>query len=470
MDCRRLVWQSGAGDKFHGETDMSNSEAVWVDKHRHFLMPWSVQESGHRAPVIERAEGVNFIDTQGRKYVDLSSGWVSTNLGHGDKHVIAAMKAQLDRLCFAPPNFVIDTRAEFVEALCKLAPWTEGARVHFTAGGADANDDAVKIARMITGRHKVLTAYRSFHGSSSGASSLTGGNRRWPAEPAAPGGVIHFFAPYPYRSPFHTDDPQEEVARALEHVERVILQENPQNIAALLLEPVVGSDALVVYPDGYLKGLRRLTEKYGILLIHDEVMTGFGRVGEAFASIRFGVTPDLMTFAKGVASSYVPLAGVFVREGLAKQFDKQAFMLGHTYSGHPLAMAAGLGALASYKEGDLFQRPYQIEKWLHKELQALYERHKVVGNYRGLGAFFGIEFVRDRATKEPVVAWQDPAGPGVMGEFYRALLDAGVWVSGKYSIVVIAPPLTITRDELRDAFAIISNTLAAFEGRMAKGG
>jgi taurine---2-oxoglutarate transaminase len=448
---------------------MSNSAAVWVDKHRHFLMPWSVQETGHQAPVIERAEGVNFIDTQGRKYVDLSSGWVSTNLGHGDKHVIAAIRNQLDRLCFAPPNFVIDTRAEFVEALCKIAPWKEGARVHFTSGGADANDDAVKIARMLTGRHKILTAYRSFHGSSSGASSLTGGNRRWPAEPAAPGGVVHFFAPYPYRSPFHTDDPKEEVARGLEHVERIILQENPANIAALLLEPVVGSDALVVYPEGYLKGLRALTEKYGILLIHDEVMTGFGRVGEAFASIRFGVTPDLMTFAKGVASSYIPLAGVFVRESLAKQFDKHAFMLGHTYSGHPVAMAAGLGALASYKEGNLFQRPYEIEKWLREEMTALAERFTAIGDWRGVGAFFGIEFVRDRKTKEPVVAWQGAGGHGVMGEFYRALLDAGVWVSGKYSIVVIAPPLIITREELRDAFRIIARTLSEFEGRMLAG-
>jgi taurine--2-oxoglutarate transaminase len=199
------------------------------------------------------------------------------------------------------------------------------------------------------------------------------------------------------------------------------------------------------------------------------VMTGFGRVGEAFASIRFGVTPDLMTFAKGVASSYVPLAGVFVRESLAKHFDKHAFMLGHTYSGHPLAMAAGLGALASYKEGDLFQRPYQIESWMREELTALAERFKVVGDWRGLGAFFGIEFVRDRKTKEPVVAWQG-AGHGIMGEFYRALLDAGVWVSGKYSIVVIAPPLIITREELRDAFRIIARTLAEFEDRMLAAG
>src|SRR5690606_25999255 len=201
----------------------------------------------------------------------------------------------------------------------EISPWDEGSRVFFTTNGGEANEDALKMSRMLTGRHKVLAAYRSFHGSAPGAGSLTGEDRRWANEPGIPG-VVHFFAPYPYRSPFHTDDPAQEVERALAHLAEVIAFEGPQNIAALVIEPVVGSNGVVIYPDGYLKGVRRLTEEHGIVLVFDEVMTGFGRLGDIFAAHRFQVVPDMITFAKGVASAYVPLGGVLVREGLACHF------------------------------------------------------------------------------------------------------------------------------------------------------
>lgn len=447
---------------------MPSGDERWMELHRHFMMPWMAQDAGQRGPVISRGEGSYLIDTQGRRYLDLSSGWVACNLGHANPHVTAAIKEQLDKLPYLPPNFLNDTRAEYSAALTKLAPWAEGSRVHFTTGGADANDDAMKMSRILTGRNKILAAYRSFHGSTSGAVALTGGNRRWAAEPATATGVVHFFAPYPYRSPFYTDDPAEETRRALEHFERVVLQENPNSIAAVLLEPVVGSDGLIVYPEGYLAGLRRISEKHGFLLIFDEVMTGFGRVGEAFAAQRFGVTPDMITFAKGSTSSYVPLGGVLVREKFASVFDKKPFEVGHTFSGHPLAMAAGLGALKAYEEGKLLQRGREIEGWIKEELSALQQRHRVIGDWRGVGAFFGIEFVKNRATKEAVVPWQG-AGP-VMGQFFRGLLESGVWMMNRYSIGIISPPLTITRAELADGFRTVSKVIEQHEGKMLDGG
>jgi len=226
------------------------------------------------------------------------------------------------------------------ELLSQLSPWAEGARTLFTTNGAQANEDALKIARTSSGRHKVLAAYRSFHGSTPGAGTLSGENRRWPNEPSAMPNVVHFLAPYPYRSPFNTTDPATECERALEHLQLVLEYENPESVAAIFVEPVVGSNGVIVYPPGYLAGMRALCDRYGILLVFDEVMTGFGRTGERFASVTFAVNPDLITFAKGVTSAYVPLGGVMIRESLASYFDSHVLGAGHTYSGHPLAMAA----------------------------------------------------------------------------------------------------------------------------------
>jgi len=432
----------------------------WLDAHRHFLTPWS-QQTRHCRPVITGGEGCHLVGEDGRRYLDLSSGWICTNLGHGNRHVIDAIKAQAERLCYGPPYLAVDVRAEFSSALCALAPWPGGACVHFTTGGGDANDDAVRIARTLTGRHKVLAASRSLHGDTSAPPALTGGSRRWGAGAAVPAGVARFFAPNPYRSPFHTEDPAEEVRRALDHLERVILQENPDDIAAVVIEPVLGSDGLVVYPDAYLAGVRALTERVGALLIHDEVMTSFGRTGDVFASRRLGVSPDMLTFAKGVTGAYVPLGGVLMREELASAIDARPFPARHTYSGYPIAMAAGLGALRACEEHGPFTQGQQIEAWLREGLLALQADSPVIGDVRGIGAFFGVELIRDRAAKEPVVAWQGPT-QGVMGEFARALLEAGVWLYVKHGVCLLAPPLTITRPELDGGLAVFGDMLRQF--------
>lgn len=431
-----------------------------------FVVPWSRQGAAAQ-PVFTGAAGVFLRTSDRQSCVDLSSGLMCANLGYGHPRVLEAMRRQLDQLCFVPPTLAQDTRSAFAEALCARAPWDRGARVHFTTGGGEANDDAVKIARQVTGRLKVLTAYRSYHGTSSGAAALTGGSRRWASEQAAPGGVARFFAPYPYRSPFHTGDPQEETRRALDHLQRVVQQENPDNIAAILLEPVLGSDGLVVYEPEYLAGVREVATRCGALLIHDEVMCGFGRVGEMFASQRMGVQPDMLTFAKGVTGAYVPLGGVLMREDVARHYDTRLFAFGHTYSGHPLAMAAGLGALRAYDEEGLFTRAREIEPWLRDGLLRIQQRVPVAGDVRGIGAFFGLELVKDRHTREPAVPWQG-GDQGLMAELQAALLARGVWLYTKFNLCVFAPPLVIDKPVLDEAMDAVGETLMAFSGRLAQ--
>ncbi len=425
---------------------------------RYVLTPW-VAQGGRRPPVVVRGEGSYLYDDRGTRYLDLSAGLVAVNLGHGHPAVAAAIAEQAHRLTYAAPTFANDRRAQLAHAIVELAPWSEGGRVFFTTGGGEANEDAMKFARVLRGRHKILAAYRSFHGSAPGAGTLSGENRRWPNEPGIPG-VARFFAPFPYRSPFHTRDPREEAARAIAHLEEVVSYEGGDKIAALLIEPVVGSNGVIVYPEGYLAAVRDLCDRHGILLVFDEVMTGFGRTGAAFAAQRFGVTPDIITFAKGVTSAYVPLGGVAVRESLAAYFDDHALPSGHTFSGHPLAMAAGVAALQAYHDERLFERANEIEGWLRTRFDALARRHAVVGEARGVGAFFGIELVADRETRAPLVAWQ---GTQHLAAFFNDLLARGLYVLGRYNVAIVAPPLTIAQEQLDEAFGILDEALAQLE-------
>ncbi|MGA8325705.1 MAG: aminotransferase class III-fold pyridoxal phosphate-dependent enzyme [Candidatus Cybelea sp.] len=422
------------------------------------LTPW-VAQGGRKPPVIVRAEGSYLYDDRDRRYLDLSAGLVAVNLGHGNAAVANAIGEQARRLAYVAPTFANDQRALLAQAIVELAPWTEGGRVFFTAGGGEANEDAMKFARTLTGRHKILTAYRSFHGSAPGAGTLSGENRRWPNEPGIPG-VVRFFAPFPYRSPFHTRDPREEVERAIAHLEEIVTYEGGGRIAALLIEPVVGSNGVIVYPETYLARVRDLCDRYGILLVFDEVMTGFGRTGEAFAAQRFGVTPDLFTFAKGVTSAYVPLGGVAVRESLAAYFDTHPLPSGHTFSGHPVAMAAGVATLRVYREERLFERAREIEGWLRTRFDALQRRHRIVGEARGTGAFFGLELVSDRDSRTPLVPWQ---GEGSLQSFFNDLLAHGVYVLGRYNVAIIAPPLIVTPQELDEAFETLDAALTRLE-------
>jgi len=420
-----------------------------VDYHalhaRYVLTPWSAQ-AGLKPPVMVRGEGCFLYDMEGRRYLDFTAGLVAVNLGHGHPRVVQAIKMQAERLCYVPPSFFNDVRAELAEMLIKMAPWAEGGRVFFTTGGAEANEDAIKMARLITGRPKVLAAYRSYHGSTFGAGTLTGDDRRFAVEPGIPG-VIHFFTPYPYRSPFFSSDPTEETRRALDHLEEVLKLEGPEHVAAVVLEPVVGTNGVIIYPNGYLEGVRRITERYHIMLIFDEVMTGFGRTGAAFAAQTFGVTPDMIVFAKGVTSAYVPLGGVLIRESFARHFDTNILWCGHTFSGHPLAVAAGLAAQEVYRDERLFERAREIEGWLRQGLGELSRRHEVVGEVRGIGAMFALELVRDKASRAPLAS-RYAGDPALIRDFHATLLRRGVYAFGRHHILLVAPPLTITREEI----------------------
>jgi taurine--2-oxoglutarate transaminase len=429
-----------------------------------FMTPWSRQ--GQRpGPVFVGGAGVHLHTADGARCLDLSSGLMCANLGHGHPMVIEAIRRQAESLCFVSPTLRSDIREVFSERLCARAPWRGGARVHFASGGGEANDDAVKIARLVTRRPKVLTAYRSYHGSTIGGSALTGVDRWRDPLPNLPG-MVKFFTPYPYRSPFHTREPAEESRRALQHLEQVLSHEGAHNVAAIVLEPMTGSSGMVIYPEGYLQGVRALCDRHGILLVYDEVMTGFGRTGAAFAATRLGVLPDLMSFAKGASSSYTPLGGVLVREGVASHFDTELFDVGHTHAGHVLAVAGGVAALRVYLEEGLFERALEIEGWLREGLGELQRRHPVVGDVRGLGAHFGLELVKDRETREPLVAWQG-ADQRLMEDFQSDLLARGVWLYVKYNLCVVAPPLTISQADLMQGLAIVSEALQALEARVS---
>ncbi len=436
--------------------------------HRDYVLtPW-VAQGAIDVPVIVRGEGVYMYDADGKRYADLSSGLVAVNLGHGNKPVLDAMHAQIDQLCFSPTNWFQDGRAKLAQSLIAISPWAgaEGGRVFYTTGGAQANEDAIKFARMLTGRHKVLTAYRSFHGSSPGAAALTGESRRWNNEPETMAGVVRFWAAYPYRSPFYTDDPKVEVQRALAHLRETIAAENPDSCAALLIEPVVGSNGVIVPPEGYLAGVRALCDEFGILLILDEVMTGFGRTGATFGSTRFDVVPDMITFAKGVTSAYAPLGGVMMREKYAHVFDTRPLGAGHTYSGHPICMAAGIGAIAAYQAGGYFERGRTIEGWLRAKLGKLRDKHELIGDVRGVGAFFALEFVSDRGQRTPLVPWQGKS-QGVMPALFGGLRKRGAYAFGRYNVLNIAPPLVIEEAELDEALVALDGALDDLEGAYA---
>ena len=448
-------------------TPMSVTAEIQAKHAKYVLTPW-VPQGGLAAPVIVRGEGRHLFDADGNKFLDLGSGLIAVNLGHGHPKVVKAIQEQAATLCYAAPGLFNEQRAELAKELSEMSPWAkdgEGCRTFFTTTGAESNDDAVRLARSITGRLKVLTAYRSFHGSTGTSIMLTGEDRRFGGEPGPPG-IMRFYAPYPYRSPFWATTPEEETARAIESLERTLTHEDPKRVAAILIEPVVGSNGVIVYPDGYLPALRALTEKHGILLICDEVMTGFGRTGAAFASQRYGIVPDMITFAKGVTSAYVPLGGVMIREKLAGTWDAKAFPSGHTYSGHPMCIAAGLAAVRAYKEEKLFDRAKEIEGWLRSGLAALTEKHRIIGEARGVGAFFAIELVKDKRTKEPLVEWQGAGGLGVMKTFYAELRKRGVITFGKFNCTMVAPPLTVTKAEVDEGMTALDGALTAFEATL----
>ena len=415
----------------------------------HVFVSWSAQGALSQV-VVDRAEG-SWLYSGQRRILDFSSGLINVNLGHGHPKVVKAIQEQAERLCYVTPSFGEENRAELARLLAEVTPG-DLTKTLFTTGGSEANEHALRIARMYTGRHKVLTQWRSFHGQTQGAMSLGGDNRRWANEPGITG-IVRFLNPDPYRSVFGAD-----AQKALAHVEEVLWYEGPQYVAAIFLEPIVGSSGLIVPPDGFLRGLRALCDQHGILLILDEVMTGFGRTGKWFATEHEGVVPDMITFAKGVNSGYVPLGGVIVSEPIDKHFDTNVLWAGLTYAGHPLACAAGVATVNAYRDERLIERGAKMGELLMKELRTIAARHPSVGDVRGKGLFIGIELVKDRGTKEMLERWNGPSAK-LQNAIKNALMSRDVYILNRWNMLFIAPPLTVSEDEIRIGVKAIDEAL-----------
>ena len=438
--------------------DLEANARVRADDRGHVFHSWSAQALIDPHPAAG-GEGASFWDYEGNTFLDFSSQLVNLNLGHQHRDLVAAIQEQAGRLATIQPSMANDVRGELARRISEIAP--DGfSKVFFTNGGADANENAVRMARLVTGKRKVLSAYRSYHGNTSTAITLTGDPRRWPNEPAD-GSVAHFFGPYAYRSPFHSASPEEETARALEHLEQTIILEGASTIGAIILETIVGTNGVLVPPPGYLPGVRALCDKYGIVYIADEVMVGFGRVGEWFAFQAFDVVPDLITFAKGVNSGYVPLGGVVISDAIASRFDTVAFPGGLTYSGHPLACAAGVATFKVFARDGILPRVKDLgERVVAPRLRAIAEKHPSVGEVRGRGLFWAIELVRDRATREPLVPFNaSGADAAPMAAITAACKKAGLWPFTHYNRVHVAPPLVISEDDLVRGLDIIDRAL-----------
>ena len=416
---------------------------------------WSAQNSINPL-MVKDAHGVYVSDFDGNTYLDFSSQLVNVNIGHQHPAVVAAIKEQADLLCTVAPQHGNLARTRAAELV--LDHSFDGAtKVFFTNGGTEAVEHAVRMARLHTGRHKVMARYRSYHGATSMSINLTGDPRRW-ANDLGTAGVVHFFGPFLYRSEFYATTEAEECERALAHLESTIEFEGPSTIAAIILESVPGTAGIMVPPPGYLRGVRELCDRHGIVYIADEVMAGFGRTGSWFAYQQHDVAPDLVTFAKGVNSGYVPLGGVVINAAICQTFADRVYPGGLTYSGHPLACASAVGSMLAMEDEGIVENALRIgDEVLRPGLVALAARHRVIGEVRGLGVFFALELVSDRVTRAPLAPYGSSSAS--INELVAACRREGLLIFNNFNRVHVVPPCTITAEEARDGLARLDRAL-----------
>jgi taurine--2-oxoglutarate transaminase len=440
--------------------DPGTGAQVFAGDRAHVFHSWSAQ-ARVRPMVVAGGEGCYVWDYDGRRYLDFSSQLVNTNIGHQHPTVVAAIQEQAGRLCTIAPHHANDRRNEAARLIAELAGddlnW-----VFFTNAGTEALEHAARMARLHTGRIKLLSTYRSYHGATSTSVNLTGDPRRWPNDYGS-SGVVHFFGPFLYRSAFHATTEEQEAQRALEHLEQVVSFEGPQTIAAIVLETVPGTAGIMPPPPGYLAGVRELCDRYGIVFVADEVMCGFGRTGAWFAVDHWRVRPDLITFAKGVTSGYVPLGGVIISDRIAASFADRVYPGGLTYSGHPLACAAAVACITAMRDERIVENAARIgETVLGPGLRQLAERHPCVGDVRGLGVFWALELVKDRHTREPLAPYggSSPA----MDELAGACKQRGLLPMINYNRLHVVPPCTIGDEEAKEGLAILDDALTVADG------
>lgn len=427
------------------------------------LQSWSKQRGINPIP-IEKADGIYMWDFDGNRYSDMSSQLVNLNVGHNCRPIIDAIKEQAEKYCYISPSYGSEPRAKLAKMVVELMPDNMG-KVFFTNGGADANENAVKIARMFTGRNKIFSRYRSYHGSTFGAGNLTGEPRRYPLEPGIPG-FVHFFDPYVYREPVIKFSSEKEAAEYyVAKLREQVLYEGPESVAAIVMETITGSNGVIIPPEGYLKGVRKICDEFGIMMICDEVMAGWGRTGKMFAFENFGVKPDIVSFAKGVTCGYVQLGGVVVSKEIAAYFDDHLLSCGLTYSAHPLACAAGVACVNYYKEANILENVNKVGKVLGELLEELKSKHSCVGDVRYIGLFSSIELVRDKNTKEPLVPYgKDPEG--IMPKIIGALKAKGFMTYSHENMIFVSPPLIITEAQLREEMAKVDEVLGTVDAEI----
>lgn len=421
---------------------------------------WSAQ-SKVQPIAVNHAKGVYFWDIKGKRYLDFNSMVMCVNIGHEDERVIEAMVHQARTLPFAGPHMATKPKAMLGKALRSILP-EQLDHFLYTLGGADANENAIKLARAYTGKFKILARYRSYHGATYGAIALTGDPRRLNWEPSVMMGVVHFLDPYRYRSTFHRTNPEisdEEFTRDyLNHLEEIIMYEGPETIAAIIIETVTGTNGIIIPPDGYLQGVRALCDKYNIVMICDEVMSGFGRTGKWFAFNHWDVVPDIVTMAKGLTAGYAPLGAVAIRKEIAEAFREKVFQSGLTYNGHAISLAAACAVIQVMKDDNLLEHTTEMGKLLSKLLQDMKDRHPSVGDVRSIGLFGVMELVRNRETKEPMAPYNGNSQE--MIAFRKYMFDHGVFLYTHWHTVLIIPPLIITPDQLMEGFDVIDKALA----------
>ena len=440
-------------------TSQLSAEEIRKLETEYVLYPW-VAQKGLNPVIVDHAKGNYFYDPAGKKYLDFSSMFVFSNLGHADDRVVQAIAAQAGRLPTAASPFATEPKARLAKLLAEITPG-DIKKTFFSTSGAEANEGAIKIARMATGKEKIIARYRSYHGSTFGAMALSNDFRNWACEPAIPS-VIHCLDPYCYRCPFALQYPGCDLQCA-KHVEEVVKFEGgAKRVAGFIAETVVGSNGIIVPPDGYWQKIREICDRYEMLMMCDEIMVGFGRTGKWFAIEHWGVVPDVITMAKGITSGYVPLGATSVREGVAKAFETNPWVHGHTYSGHTLAMAAGIATIEAYRADDLINRAAQMGEYLLGKALELKDKHPSIGDVRGKGLFVGLELVKNRKTKEPL---HDPFVEGVrpptakMKVLAEAMKEGVYCLPGSASVIMLAPPLTITKDEIDFAIAVFDRAL-----------
>jgi taurine--2-oxoglutarate transaminase len=421
------------------------------------LHSWSAQ--GKINPmVITKAEGIYFWDEDGKQYTDMSSQLVNLNLGYGNKAIINAIKDQAEKMAFMGPGYAIEPRSEAAKTIVEFSG-LENAKIFFTNAGAEANENAIKIAKAYTGRWKIFSMYRSYHGSSAGAGNLTGEPRRFSSEPGIPG-FIKFHGPYAYRAPKACKFENEAAITEyyLDLLETQILHENPSSIAAIFMETVVGSNGVLIPPAGYMEGVRALCDKFGIMMVCDEVMAGFYRTGTAFAFMNFNVIPDLVTFAKGATCGYVPLGGVIVTEKIANYFNDNKMFCGLTYSAHPIGCAAVVATIKEYERLNIPANVKAQGKVMADILDDIAKKHVCVGEVRHIGLFGVVELVKNQKTREPLVPFNNDK-EGLVQKIVGMLKAEGFSTYGMENMIFVSPPLIIAENELRDAMKILDKIL-----------